>query len=241
MVWLLYVPLWAATALLSRLALAVGPVVRCEPCDSRALEACKPLAPECPEPVREPGCGCCLTCALPEGRPCGVYTERCGAGLSCRPPGDEPKPLQALLDGKGLCTNVSADAAAGGGGGAGSSGGSSGGGGNKLRDLLLLRGSPGPGKPAEGARAVAGEASRARRTFPEPAWPRAGFGQLGLPPPGGGNALESGDLVRLGESGSRDSAEGRCRRRRPSKAAIFSPGGWLSGVWRGSPEISRPH
>ncbi|KAL8165718.1 UNVERIFIED_CONTAM: hypothetical protein K2H54_053908 [Gekko kuhli] len=139
MVWLLYVPLWAAAALLSRLALAVGPVVRCEPCDSRALEACKPLAPECPEPVREPGCGCCLTCALPEGRPCGVYTERCGAGLSCRPPGDEPKPLQALLDGKGLCTNVSADAAAAGGGG----------GGSKLRDLLLLRGSPAPGNSSD--------------------------------------------------------------------------------------------
>ncbi|XP_077158905.1 insulin-like growth factor-binding protein 3 [Paroedura picta] len=137
MAWaLLCVPLWAAAAaaLLSRLALAVGPVVRCEPCDARALEACRPLAPECAEPVREPGCGCCLTCALAEGRPCGVYTERCGAGLSCRPPGHEPKPLQALLDGKGLCTNVSA-AAAGAGAGAGGAAG-----GGKLRDLLLLRG-----------------------------------------------------------------------------------------------------
>ncbi|XP_063160290.1 insulin-like growth factor-binding protein 3 [Candoia aspera] len=114
----LYVLLWAvaaATALLSRLAVAVGPVVRCDPCDARALEQCKPLAPECPELVREPGCGCCLTCALQEGQLCGVYTERCGSGLSCRPRNDEPKPLQALLDGKGLCTNVSGDAAGGGG------------------------------------------------------------------------------------------------------------------------------
>lgn len=146
---LLCVRLWAAAALLSRLALAVGPVVRCEPCDARALEACKPPAAECAEPVREPGCGCCLTCALPEGRPCGVYTERCGAGLSCRPPAHEPKPLQALLDGKGLCTNVSADAAAAGGAAAGGGSGGGGGGGAKLRDVLLLRGSPGPGKPAE--------------------------------------------------------------------------------------------
>ncbi|XP_060103751.1 insulin-like growth factor-binding protein 3 [Heteronotia binoei] len=149
MVWLLLcVPLWAAAALLSRLALAAGPVVRCEPCDARAVEACKPLAPECPEAVREPGCGCCMTCALARGRLCGVYTERCGAGLSCRPPADEPKPLQALLDGRGLCTNASADAAAPGGGGGGSSGGSGASSGGKLR-VLFLRGSAGPGNSSD--------------------------------------------------------------------------------------------
>ncbi|XP_054847335.1 insulin-like growth factor-binding protein 3 [Eublepharis macularius] len=139
MAWRLCALLWAAAALLSRRALAVGPVVRCEACDARALEQCKPLAPECPEPVREPGCGCCLTCALPEGRPCGVYTERCGAGLSCRPAAHELRPLQALLDGKGLCANVSA-----GGGGGGSGGGS----GGKLRELLL-RGSHGAGNSSD--------------------------------------------------------------------------------------------
>ncbi|XP_044309639.1 insulin-like growth factor-binding protein 3 isoform X2 [Varanus komodoensis] len=146
----LYVPLWAvaaaAAALLSRLALAVGPVVRCDPCDSRALEQCKPLAPECLELVREPGCGCCLTCALQEGSPCGVYTERCGSGLSCRPRSDEQKPLQALLDGKGLCTNVSGDAAVAGGGG--SSTGSSSSAGSRLRDFLL-RGTHGPGNSSD--------------------------------------------------------------------------------------------
>ncbi|RXM97476.1 Insulin-like growth factor-binding protein 3 [Acipenser ruthenus] len=57
----------AVLALLSRLAEAVGPVVRCEPCDALALEQCKPLPTECAEKVREPGCGCCLTCALTEG------------------------------------------------------------------------------------------------------------------------------------------------------------------------------
>uniref|UniRef100_A0A8C5ZP85 Insulin like growth factor binding protein 3 n=1 Tax=Marmota marmota marmota TaxID=9994 RepID=A0A8C5ZP85_MARMA len=76
-----------------------GPVVRCEPCDARALAQCAPppTAPACAELVREPGCGCCMTCALREGQPCGVYTERCGQ-----------RPLQALLDGRGFCANASA-------------------------------------------------------------------------------------------------------------------------------------
>ncbi|XP_054427370.1 insulin-like growth factor-binding protein 3 isoform X2 [Pteronotus mesoamericanus] len=87
-----------------------GPVVRCEPCDARALAQCAPppTSAECAELVREPGCGCCLTCALREGQPCGVYTERCGAGLRCHPQPGEPRPLLALLDGRGVCTNASA-------------------------------------------------------------------------------------------------------------------------------------
>ncbi|KAM5204311.1 insulin-like growth factor-binding protein 3 isoform 1-T3 [Hipposideros larvatus] len=114
--------LWAAT--LTALALlggapaaqagagaaGAGPVVRCEPCDARALAQCAPppASPACAELVREPGCGCCLTCALREGQPCGVYTERCGAGLRCHPKPGELRPLQALLDGRGLCANASA-------------------------------------------------------------------------------------------------------------------------------------
>lgn len=91
-------------------AAGTGPVVRCEPCDARALAQCAPppAAPPCAELVREPGCGCCLTCALREGQACGVYTERCGAGLRCQPPPGEPRPLQALLDGRGICANASA-------------------------------------------------------------------------------------------------------------------------------------
>ncbi|XP_075442539.1 insulin-like growth factor-binding protein 3 [Ascaphus truei] len=96
----------ALALLLSQLAVAVGPVVRCEPCDSRALEQCKPLAPDCAELVREPLCGCCLTCALPEGSQCGVYSEKCGYGLGCRTQPEESKPLQTLLEGRGVCTNV---------------------------------------------------------------------------------------------------------------------------------------
>ncbi|KAJ1200192.1 hypothetical protein NDU88_004019 [Pleurodeles waltl] len=99
-------PLWMPL-LLALPALAVGPVVRCDPCDSRALEQCRPLAAECAELVREPGCGCCLTCALTEGRPCGIYSERCGTGLSCQPAPGELRPLQALLEGRGVCANSS--------------------------------------------------------------------------------------------------------------------------------------
>uniref|UniRef100_A0AAY5ENA4 Insulin-like growth factor-binding protein 3 n=1 Tax=Electrophorus electricus TaxID=8005 RepID=A0AAY5ENA4_ELEEL len=83
--------------------ISVGPVVRCEPCDVGALVQCKPLPRDCAERVREPGCGCCLTCALVEGQACGVYTGRCGAGLTCQQRPGETKPLQALLDGRGVC------------------------------------------------------------------------------------------------------------------------------------------
>lgn len=85
---------------------AAGPVIRCEPCDAGARLLCKPLPKDCAERVREPGCGCCLTCALSSGRPCGVYTGKCGAGLTCRHRPGETKPLQALLEGRGVCANA---------------------------------------------------------------------------------------------------------------------------------------
>ncbi|XP_008336712.1 insulin-like growth factor-binding protein 3 [Cynoglossus semilaevis] len=94
----------AALAALSRLVGTVGPVVRCEPCDAGALLQCKPLPKDCAERTREPGCGCCMTCALGEGQACGVYTARCGSGLSCRHQPGEIRPLQALLEGRGVCT-----------------------------------------------------------------------------------------------------------------------------------------
>ncbi|XP_053215740.1 insulin-like growth factor-binding protein 3 isoform X1 [Podarcis raffonei] len=128
---LLWAPLWALAAASGA---PPGPVVRCEPCDSRARAQCQAPTAPCAELVPEPGCGCCQTCALPEGRPCGVYTELCGAGLRCRPRRGEQKPLHALLDGKGLCTNVSGapqEPAPGAGGG-------------EVR-ALLLRGTRGPG------------------------------------------------------------------------------------------------
>ncbi|XP_008332533.1 insulin-like growth factor-binding protein 3 [Cynoglossus semilaevis] len=85
---------------------AVETVIRCEPCDAAARLLCKPLPKDCAERVREPGCGCCMTCALSFGQPCGVYTGRCGSGLSCQHQPGETKPLQALLDGRGICANA---------------------------------------------------------------------------------------------------------------------------------------
>lgn len=85
---------------------AVGPVIKCEPCDAGARLLCKPLPKDCAEKVREPGCGCCMTCALSFGQPCGIYTGRCGSGLTCQHQPGETKPLQALLEGRGICTNA---------------------------------------------------------------------------------------------------------------------------------------
>uniref|UniRef100_A0AAV2JPW3 IGFBP N-terminal domain-containing protein n=1 Tax=Knipowitschia caucasica TaxID=637954 RepID=A0AAV2JPW3_KNICA len=90
----------------SRRSSAVGPVIRCEPCGLVARLLCKPLPKDCAERVREPGCGCCVTCALSFGQPCGVYSGKCGTGLSCQPQPGETKPLQALLEGRGICANA---------------------------------------------------------------------------------------------------------------------------------------
>lgn len=78
--------------------------VPCEPCDPKALSMCPPVPVGC-ELVKEPGCGCCLTCALEEGQSCGVYTGPCMRGLRCLPKNDEDKPLHALLHGRGMCKN----------------------------------------------------------------------------------------------------------------------------------------
>uniref|UniRef100_UPI00358F15A7 insulin-like growth factor-binding protein 3 isoform X2 n=1 Tax=Myxine glutinosa TaxID=7769 RepID=UPI00358F15A7 len=78
----------AATWRSSALAQPLGSVFRCAPCDADALARCPETperAPGCPLLVREPGCGCCLVCALGDGDPCGAYTESCGPGLKCTP------------------------------------------------------------------------------------------------------------------------------------------------------------
>lgn len=93
-------------ASLTRRSSAAGPVIRCEPCDGLARLLCKPLPKDCAEKVREPGCGCCTICALSYGQPCGVYSGRCGSGLTCLPQPGETKPLQALLEGRGICANA---------------------------------------------------------------------------------------------------------------------------------------
>ncbi|KAM4626671.1 insulin-like growth factor-binding protein 2 [Discoglossus pictus] len=80
---------------------------RCPPCPPERLAACPPAAPAprppCVEQVREPGCGCCPVCARLEGESCGVYTARCATGLRCYPQPDSDLPLQALVQGQGVC------------------------------------------------------------------------------------------------------------------------------------------
>ncbi|XP_072927168.1 insulin-like growth factor-binding protein 5 [Hemitrygon akajei] len=80
---------------------ALAAMIECAPCSEEEMSSCHP--PRGCELVRESGCGCCLTCALAEGAACGVYTESCASGLKCMPRGGERAPLQALLQGRGIC------------------------------------------------------------------------------------------------------------------------------------------
>uniref|UniRef100_A0A8C5WIP8 Insulin-like growth factor-binding protein 2 n=1 Tax=Leptobrachium leishanense TaxID=445787 RepID=A0A8C5WIP8_9ANUR len=78
---------------------------RCPPCSPERLAAC-PGAPHrqpCAEVVRAPGCGCCSVCARMDGESCGVYTARCAGGLRCYPSPGSELPLQALVQGQGVC------------------------------------------------------------------------------------------------------------------------------------------
>ncbi|XP_059384669.1 insulin-like growth factor-binding protein 5 [Carassius carassius] len=47
-----------------------------------------------------------ITSVLALGEPCGVYTLPCTQGLRCIPPLGEQSPLQALLQGRGVCRNI---------------------------------------------------------------------------------------------------------------------------------------
>lgn len=44
---------------------------------------------------------------LAADEPCGVFTLKCGPGLKCLVPEKDPKPLTALLEGRGRCGNMS--------------------------------------------------------------------------------------------------------------------------------------
>ncbi|XP_028606426.1 insulin-like growth factor-binding protein 1 [Podarcis muralis] len=81
--------------------------MHCAPCTEEELVLCPPVPASCPETAHPPGCGCCHTCALQLGEPCGVYTARCGRGLRCSVPPEEPRPLHALLHGQGTCLPAS--------------------------------------------------------------------------------------------------------------------------------------
>ncbi|CAN9515250.1 unnamed protein product [Ophioblennius macclurei] len=70
------------------------------------------VCPSCRDPLgagrppREPPAAG-STSALAQGEPCGVYTLSCARGLRCVPPPREHSPLQALLQGRGLCAKHS--------------------------------------------------------------------------------------------------------------------------------------
>ncbi|KAM8874357.1 insulin-like growth factor-binding protein 1a [Spinachia spinachia] len=83
----------------------VGPEpIRCAPCSAEKMSQCPDVAPDCAEVLREPGCGCCLACALGAEELCGIYTAPCGSGLRCIPRPGDPRPLHSLTRGQAVCT-----------------------------------------------------------------------------------------------------------------------------------------
>lgn len=81
-----------------------------------------PLALSSPTPLTTPSRGCPTCKAKPTqaqttevfnatapgiGEMCGVYILSCAHGLRCAPPEGEPRPLRALLEGRGVCSNAS--------------------------------------------------------------------------------------------------------------------------------------
>ncbi len=78
--------------------------IRCTPCSQEELDSCAAVSSDCPEVLREPGCGCCMSCALTRGESCGVYTAHCGAGLRCVPRPGDTRPLHSLTRGHAVCT-----------------------------------------------------------------------------------------------------------------------------------------
>lgn len=76
---------------------------RCPSCTAERLALCPKVTADCPEIVRELGCGCCPVCARQEGELCGVYTPRCSNGLRCYPSTESELPLQQLIQGLGRC------------------------------------------------------------------------------------------------------------------------------------------
>lgn len=104
---------WVAafSALLSAPVLRASPVVaqepiRCAPCSPERLAECPAVDAGCEEVLREPGCGCCLACALKRDDSCGIYTAPCGSGLRCLPKPGEPRPLHALTRGQAMCMEI---------------------------------------------------------------------------------------------------------------------------------------
>ncbi|XP_054634000.1 insulin-like growth factor-binding protein 4 isoform X2 [Dunckerocampus dactyliophorus] len=96
--------LWALSTLTLAALCLSDQAIRCPVCSEERLASCQ-LPDDCEETVREPGCGCCPTCALSKGAHCGVYSPRCGTGLRCYPPRGIERPLHSLMHGQGVCTD----------------------------------------------------------------------------------------------------------------------------------------
>lgn len=94
-----------AVSALVRSSPVVGPEpIRCATCTQEKLNDCPAIPADCSQVLREPGCGCCMACALERGASCGVHTAHCGEGLRCTPRPGEARPLHALTRGQGVCT-----------------------------------------------------------------------------------------------------------------------------------------
>lgn len=75
---------------------------------SRGCPACKTKSSQQQQQQEEQPSAAELNATAPAlGEPCGVYTLSCAPGLRCAPPEDEPRPLRALLEGRGVCSNAS--------------------------------------------------------------------------------------------------------------------------------------
>lgn len=85
--------------------------IRCAPCTQEKLNSCPAIPADCNQVLREPGCGCCMACALEKGASCGVHTAHCAEGLHCTPRPGEARPLHALTRGQGVCTGEQDEAA----------------------------------------------------------------------------------------------------------------------------------
>ncbi|XP_035592516.1 insulin-like growth factor-binding protein 4 isoform X3 [Oncorhynchus keta] len=77
--------------------------IRCAPCAPEKLSECPVVAQGCMEVLSEPGCGCCLVCALMTGELCGIYTAPCGYGLRCTPIPGDLQPLHSLIRSQAVC------------------------------------------------------------------------------------------------------------------------------------------
>ncbi|XP_054624986.1 insulin-like growth factor-binding protein 1 [Dunckerocampus dactyliophorus] len=94
-----------ATMAVARSSPVVGPEpIRCAPCTQEKMNECPAIPADCGQVLREPGCGCCMACALERGSSCGVHTAHCANGLRCMPRPGEARPLHALTRGQGVCT-----------------------------------------------------------------------------------------------------------------------------------------